>query len=155
MRRIIRSLTLSGYAVGMKPPWLLLLIGLAGCAAPGPDFAHAPAARVTVAGSVFDIRVHGRKAQAIRVNRQYAPRLGPIGARAAWAMNAVTGCDVNKLRGDAAVLIGTLRCAGDAPTVPNPARPTGELDCYGIDSFESAATGELITNYTCDWVPDS
>lgn len=139
----------------MKALCLLFLIGLAGCAAPGPDYAHLPASRVIVEGSEFDIRASGRKAQAIRVNRQYAPRLGPIGARAAWAMQAVTGCDVIKLKGDAAVLIGTLRCVGDRSTPSYITRPSGELDCYGIDSFESAATGELITNYTCDWVPDS
>jgi hypothetical protein len=124
-----------------------------GCAAPGSELEDRPATRVMVMGSVFDVRVKDRTAQAIRVNRQYAPRLGPIGARAAFAMQHVSGCTVTKLKGDAALLIGTLRCGHGDPVPPLYRTRHGTLECYGIDSFESPATGELITNYDCDWLP--
>ena len=107
---------------------------------------------VTVAESVFHVRVMDRKAQAIRVNTQFAPRLGPIGARAAVAIEAVSGCKVTKIDGDAAVIIGTLKCNGAQPASPPFPRTGGSLECYGIDSYESPATGELITNYDCDWL---
>ena len=135
-------------------PFCACLLTLAACTAPGSDFEGVPATRVSVKESVFDIRVQGRRAQAIRVNTQYAPRLGPLGARAAYAMQVVSGCTVTRLRGDAAVLIGTLHCAGDAPGAAPQGFPRGTLACYGVDSFESAATGEQISDYDCDWLPD-
>lgn len=119
---------------------------------PGLEFAQVKPTRVSVDGSVFDVRVVARQAQAIRVNRQYAPRLGPIGARAVLAMQQVSGCDVVRLKGDAALLVGRLRCANDKVPIPASRTVRGSLDCYAIESFVSAATGELITHYDCDIV---
>ncbi len=129
----------------------LLILG--SCNAPGPDFSGLPATRVTVETSIFDIRVRDRMAQAIRVNAQYAPRLGPIGTRAAYAMQIVTGCTVTKLTGDAAVLLGRLHCAEDAPEAAPQGFPRGQLDCYGVDGYQSTTTGELVVAYDCDWRP--
>jgi hypothetical protein len=131
---------------------LVCLLYLAGCAsAPGPDFAQVPATRVVVESSEFDIRVAGRTAQAIRVNAQYAPRVGPLGLRAAFAMEQVSGCAVRSLQGDAAVLIGRLQCDADGVTGPGSAPQGGSLDCYGSDSYVSAATDELVVLFDCDW----
>lgn len=128
---------------------------LTGCNTPSPAFAGEPATRVTIDGSVFDIRVKDRKAEAIRLNPQYAPRLGPIGARAAIAMEHISGCEVTKVTGDAAVVFGKLRCGKDPVRPPYAGLPGGTLDCYGIDSYKSPATGELVTSYDCDWRPAS
>lgn len=88
----------------------LTLAGPAGCVAPSPMFRAQPATRVTVDGSVFDVRVRGALAEALRVNREYAPHLGPLRDRAARAMAAVSGCAVTGVLGDAALMTGILDC---------------------------------------------
>ncbi len=73
-----------------RPAWVFLVV-LAGCAGASPLFRSLPPSRVAVQGSLFDVRVRGDLAEAVRVNPQYAPRLGPIGPRAAVAMQQVSG----------------------------------------------------------------
>ncbi|WP_082181853.1 hypothetical protein [Aestuariivita boseongensis] len=90
----------------------LLCLLLAACNTPGPGFRGVAAQRVTVDGSTFDVRVRGKLAEAIRINPQYAPRLGPIEGRAAKAMAQVSGCKVKKVSGDQAQLLGQLDCGG-------------------------------------------
>lgn len=95
----------------MKPlPALLLICVLAGCDTPSPHFRGIEPVRVEVEGSVFAVRVKGRLAEAVRVNTQYAPRMGPIAGRAAEAMRQVSGCDVYEVRGDQALILGVLEC---------------------------------------------
>lgn len=96
---------------------LLALSGLAACNTPGPHFRDVPPTRVTVEGSVFDVRVKGDLAEAMRVNTEYAPRFGPIRQRAAFAMAQVSGCRVVDVLGDQALATGQLSCkgAGAAP----------------------------------------
>jgi hypothetical protein len=65
---------------------------------------------VTVDGSTFAVRVKGELAEAVRTNMQYAPRMGPIGDRAARAMAQVSGCTVREVRGDQALILGILDC---------------------------------------------
>mgnify|MGYP003142270538 CR=1 FL=1 len=61
---------------------IAVVIGLAACTVPSRDFRGIPAQRITVEGSVFDVRIRGERAEAVRVNTQYAPRFGPIRGRA-------------------------------------------------------------------------
>ncbi|SEP14974.1 hypothetical protein SAMN04490248_12940 [Salinihabitans flavidus] len=86
------------------------LVFLAACNTPSPHFRGAEVTRITVQGSTFDVRRRGRLAEAIRVNPQYAPRLGAVARRAETAIEQVTGCPVRELRGDAAVVLGILKC---------------------------------------------
>ncbi|MFU8882117.1 MAG: hypothetical protein ACNA7Q_07100 [Rhodobacterales bacterium] len=88
----------------------LLMLNLPGCDGPTPHFMGIEPARVEVEGSVFAVRVKGRLAEAVRINPQYAPRMGPIGGRAAIAMEQVSGCKVREIRGDQAVILGILEC---------------------------------------------
>ncbi|WP_170775274.1 hypothetical protein [Ruegeria lacuscaerulensis] len=88
----------------------LSLLVLAACSAGTPHFRDVPATRVAVNGSVFDVRVRGELAEAVRINMQYAPRLGPIRDRAALAMAQVSGCPILDVLGDAAVTVGVLGC---------------------------------------------
>ena len=76
---------------------IAVVIGLAACTAPSRDFRGLPAQRITVEGSVFDVRVRGERAEAVRVNTQYAPRFGPIRARAGRAMAQASGCEVKEV----------------------------------------------------------
>ncbi|MFG6566147.1 hypothetical protein [Sulfitobacter sp. 1A13679] len=89
---------------------IAVLFSLAACTAPSREFRGLPAQRITVEGSVFDVRVRGERAEAVRVNTQYAPRFGPIRARAGRAMALVTGCEVKEVLGDQALALGVLDC---------------------------------------------
>lgn len=89
---------------------LLAFLFLAACGGGSPHFHGLPATRVEVNGSVFDVRVKDALAEAVRVNPQYAPRLGPIRDRAALAMAQVSGCPLLDVLGDAAVTVGVLAC---------------------------------------------
>jgi hypothetical protein len=83
---------------------------LAACNTPGPAFRGIQPIRITVQGSTFDVRVNADRAEAIRVNMEYAPRFGPIRQRAAVAMQKVSGCRVTRVGGDQAQAIGKLSC---------------------------------------------
>ncbi|WP_299876361.1 hypothetical protein [uncultured Sulfitobacter sp.] len=50
------------------------------------------------------------RAEAIRINPEYAPRFGPIRTRAAAAMAQVSGCEVKAVGGDQALAVGILDC---------------------------------------------
>ncbi len=88
---------------------------VAGCNTPAPPFQGIAPTRVEVDGSIFDIRVRGEFAEAIRINRQYAPRLGPIRTRAAIAIAQVSGCRVKGVLGDQALMTANLDCARGPP----------------------------------------
>jgi len=87
-----------------------VVFGLTACTAPSRNFRGLPAQRVTVDGSVFDVRVKGERAETVRVNTQYAPRFGPIRDRAGRAMAQVSGCEVKEVLGDQALALGVLDC---------------------------------------------
>lgn len=132
----------------MRCALLFLILGLAACDTPHPDFAGAAVARVTVEGSRFDVRIMGRRAEAIRLNAQYAPRLGLVGPRAILAIEKVSACKVARVRGDAAVLFADLDCGSGAPAAPR-ARLV-EYQCDVIDDYISPATGEWVASLDCD-----
>jgi hypothetical protein len=91
--------------------WIMpLLLLLPACDGGSPHFMGTPPTRVEVEGSVFAVRVKGDLAEAVRINPQYAPRMGPIGGRAARAMEQVSGCTVREIRGDQALILGLLTC---------------------------------------------
>ncbi len=104
---------------------LALCVGLAACGDPAPEFAGVAPVRVTVAGSTFDIRVRKRRAEAIRRNVQWAPRLEAVGVPAVMAIEKVSGCRVRRLSGDAARMEARLDCGRGPPPVP----PVRELHC--------------------------
>lgn len=88
----------------------VLFVLLTGCADPHPHFREASLTRVTVEGSVFEVRLRGNLAEALRISPEYAPRLGPLRHRAARAMEIVSGCQVEGVLGDQALMIGILNC---------------------------------------------
>ena len=114
---------------------------LAACALPPPEFRGVAPVRVMAGQSVFDVRVASRRAQAVRLTPEWAPRPDAVAPRALAAMQAVSGCRVVRLSGDAAVSEGALDCgAGPPPRPPVPVyldcdfHALGEdhaaLDCY-------------------------
>jgi hypothetical protein len=102
---------------------LVCLVLLAACNAPSPHFTDVPPKRLVVDGSTFDVRVKRPLAEAVRVNPEYAPRFGPIRARAAFAMARVSGCKVVEVTGDQALALGKLECP-DGPPMPVFVGPT-------------------------------
>lgn len=135
--------------MGMRIRSALLVVLLSACNTPGTHFRGVPATRVTVEGSVFDVRVRGALAEAVRINPQYAPRLGPIRARAAFAMEKVSGCGVIELRGDQSLQTGLLRCK-DRPAVW--VVPVGQVSysCLDIDQWVDERAGVVYTEFDCD-----
>lgn len=94
----------------LRATLLFLAALLAGCNTPSPHFDGRPALRVMAGGHLWEVRRKGRLAEAIRVDRTYAPRVGPLGGSAEAAIRMATGCDVARLRGDAAMMVARLKC---------------------------------------------
>ena len=107
--------------------WLLIFgLGvLTACNAPSPAFQDTPATRIHIGHSVFDVRVKGTRAQAIRINRENAPRLAAVAPRGVAAIERVSGCRVSKLDGDAALMNAWLDCGGKLAPLPH----THEFEC--------------------------
>jgi len=125
----------------MKPLLAILVLMLAGCNSPSTSFRGVPAARIAVDGSVFDVRVRGTLAEAIRINPQYAPRFGPIRARAGLAMELVSGCPVTRVLGDQAQATGKLAC-------PKPPRRTAREICRPLGQV-TGRDGQRYPAYDC------
>lgn len=129
---------------------ILSFLMLAACSAGTPHFRDVQATRIAVNGSVFDVRVRGDLAEAVRVNSQYAPRLGPIRERAAMAMAQVSGCPILDVLGDAAVTVGVLGCDRamgkrlllTAVSVPN-------YECIDTGLFHDLGDGDGYQVFEC------
>lgn len=122
---------------------------LGGCDRAGPHFRDVAPTRVTVEGSTFDVRVKPRLAEAIRINSEYAPRLGPIEHRAALAMSAVSGCKVVQVLGDAAQVTGVLDCGRGRP----PLYLGGAFECLAVDQYSSEGLNSIFTEFDCQLIP--
>lgn len=95
----------------MRYLFFCLALPVCACDTPSWHFRGQEVARVTVEGSTFDVRLRGNLAEAIRINPEYAPRLGQLRGRAAQAMAEVSGCRVDKVLGDQSVMTGLLDCS--------------------------------------------
>lgn len=124
----------------------ILVVLLAACGGPSGHFRDAEVTRIAVEGSTFDVRVRGNLAESIRINSQYAPRLGPIRERAATAMAQVSGCQVTGVLGDQVVQIGQLSC-GDA-VVPD-WRTSPQYECLEVPSGVKRTDGEEYLDFDC------
>lgn len=102
----------------MRVSVLILCVMLAACNTPGPGFRGIAPVRVTVGQSRFDVRVDGRRAQAIRVNPEWTLRFASVAPRGAAAIAEVSGCRVKRIRGDQAVMLADLDCGPDAALLP-------------------------------------
>ncbi len=128
---------------------VVLVLVLAACNTPSPHFRGAVVTRVVVDGSVFDVRVRGNLAEAVRVNHQYAPRFGPIRGRAGFAMAQVSGCKVSKVAGDQALATGVLACGGRAPGWIVPTGITS-FSCLEVSQWVNEGPGRDYAAFECD-----
>ena len=123
---------------------ILSFVLLAGCVNESRHFRGVGPLAVVVDGSSFDVRVRGNLAEAVRLNTQYAPRLGPMRARAGFAMAQVSGCRVTGLLGDQAVMTGVLDCSTvtQLPVVP-------EYSCVDVVLWLQDRAHAGGAEYTC------
>lgn len=129
----------------------LAFLVLAACSAGTSHFRDIPATRVAINGSVFDVRLRGDLAEAVRVNAQYAPRLGPVRDRAALAMAQVSGCPILDVLGDAAVTIGVLGCdraAGKRLLMTAVSTPNYECIDFGVYDYSGSDHGYQVFECT-------
>ena len=94
----------------MRKAVVILMIGLAGCDMPSPAFRGVPAQQVSVGQSTFAVRVVDNRAEAIRLNAEYASRPSAVAPRAVIAIEQVSGCTVKRLTGDQAQFFARLKC---------------------------------------------
>ena len=89
-------------------------------------------------------------AEAVRLNPQYAPRLGPIGDRAAFAMAQVSGCRVTGVLGDQVVITGVLDCGGTGDR--RVWLPVGyaNYSCIEVSRWENEGPGPKYLEFDCD-----
>ncbi|MFY0680786.1 MAG: hypothetical protein JXR13_09465 [Thalassovita sp.] len=113
---------------------------------PSPEFSGLAPTRIEVEGSLFDVRVKDAKAEAIRLNPEYAPRLGKIGLRAGVAIEAVSGCTVTRIDGDAAMVRAKMRCGSGRDRSVVPDQLTYDCD---IDDGTRDRSGGNYTDMTC------
>ncbi|GAW35193.1 hypothetical protein RA2_02253 [Roseovarius sp. A-2] len=114
----------------MRWPFVVLCLLLAACNAPGPGFHGVVPVRVAVGQSMFDVRIDGLWAQAIRLTPEWAPRPAAVIPRAVAAMEGVSGCRVARLGGDQAVMVAQLDCGAGAPP-PAPPSFTCQVEKLG------------------------
>jgi len=91
----------------------LVLALLAACSSPHPAFMSTQEQVVEVQGSTFKVRIKGDKAEAIRTNFEFVPKIGDIFPKAAKAMEIASGCTVvpNSMKGDPALMVAKLDCS--------------------------------------------
>lgn len=116
-------LTVLRHKRGVKNWSVITVLALAGCDTPSPAFKGVPAQRVTIGQSTFDVRIKESRAEALRLNSEWAPRLKAVAPRATIAIEKVSGCAVKRLYGDQAMVRADLACNGrpaPAPQQPVP-----------------------------------
>lgn len=138
-----RLFTLIGQTGGMRRLVLLSsLVILVACGTPDLAFRDVAPVRVHLGGSIFDIRVKGRRAEVIRRNPQWAPRADSVVAEAGLAVERVSGCRVAQMRGDQARMEAALDCGAGAPPAP-PRWPDLDCEIDLYDLYEDSASGGL------------
>lgn len=102
----------------LKPIICAAVVLVAACDTPGRGFGGLPAARVAAGGHVFDVRVRGDTAEAIRLDAAAFPSYGEVAHAAALAIRRATGCRADSLTGDPSVVRATLDCPVSAGASP-------------------------------------
>ncbi|HEY9040210.1 MAG TPA: hypothetical protein VIN05_14855 [Roseovarius sp.] len=112
------------------------------CDTPGPGFRGTEPTRITVGGATFDVRVVGTRAEAIRLNSQWAPNLDAVAPQGVAAIERASGCRVRQLEGDAALMTARLDCG--QPLAPLPRGNTYDCDVYRVVDGLGELTCEAV-----------
>lgn len=122
------------------------LLFLSSCGMPGPRHLGAAPVRLEEGGMRFDIRVRNSRAEAIRTNAMWLPRMNDVARNGGLAIERATGCKVAWLRGDPAVLLAGLDCGNGRPV---PRKPRGRSICTGTVSAPYR-DGASDVSFSCD-----
>ena len=113
----------------MRWTWIFaVILGLAGCDTPPPEYRGIAGQRITVGQSTFDVRHDGSKALALRVNTEWAPRPEAVMPRARIAIEKSTGCRVKRMDGDQVLIEAALDCGGGGTHTAEPGTLDYECD---------------------------
>ena len=93
-------------------PALLAVAALAACASPSPQMMSGTKHTAEVDGSRFTIWQRGEAVEIYRTSPEMMPHLSEVMAKAAVAVERVTGCPVKdgSMAGDAALMKAVLDC---------------------------------------------
>ncbi|WP_371225535.1 hypothetical protein [Roseovarius sp. 2305UL8-3] len=108
------------------------ILMLGACEMTSPDYAGIKATRVTVLGSVFDVRRRGDRAQAVRMNPEGLSRYDAAMTRAVIAIEQVTECDVIRVAGDPSAAEARLDCGPGSRLARQPV----EYDCDAYEVYD-------------------
>ena len=128
----------------MRAIAVMAVFMLSACSIETRHFRGVEPVQLIVDDSVFDVRVRGNLAEAIRTNPQYAPRLGPLRAQSAFAMALVSGCAVTGVLGDQAVMTGVLDC-----TTRTRASISELYDCTAVAEWAQAQRTTEYSGNAC------
>jgi hypothetical protein len=123
-------------------PVVIAPLLLAACNTPGAGFRGVEPTRITAGGSTFDVRVVGVRAEALRLDTRWAPRLSSVAPQAVVAIERVSGCRVRRLAGDAALMTARLDCG--QPLAPLPRGKTYDCDVYPVWDGLAEMTCEAV-----------
>ncbi|WP_316290575.1 hypothetical protein [Aestuariicoccus sp. MJ-SS9] len=126
---------------------LFLLIALAACNTPGPQFFGIEPVARSAGGSDFLIRLKGNLAEVIRTSPEWSPKYNEVSRRAAMAVEAESGCQTGWIEGDASLMIMGLSCNGAAPP-DKPVRPVS-FTCYPYRAFSLSGDDPLDFALEC------
>ena len=116
-----------------------LMAWLAACNVAGPGFRGAPVHLVTSGPHRFALRQAGPEVEAIRLDPAWMPDPARVATHAALVVSRRTGCGVEWVRGDAALLRMGLDCPARLP--PTPPHPPPVVDCEVLDADPSDVGG--------------
>lgn len=126
--------------------FLLVFFLLVSCDSPSPAFRGADATRIEIDGSRFVVRWFGARAEVLRLNTDWSPRIGDIATRAERAVELVSGCQAERIYGDVAKLTALLDCS----QVPRPDHtaewrrmPRRFVDC------ETTGANDMVLRLEC------
>ncbi len=130
--------------------WIPLCFLLVGCNTPSPHFSGIKPTRVSVEGSLFDVRLRGNLAESIRVTPERDARFAVIGPKAGRAMERVSGCNVLEVLGDSALQLGVLACDRTAgERLLQAARASPDYDCHETESWSTGGGAAIYRDYDC------
>lgn len=92
----------------------LLSVLLAGCDSPSLRFTGIPAQRIDAGGMTFSVRIRDDTAEAMRISQAWLPRERDVFRNATIAIEQASGCAVDRVDGDQAIVRAGLDCP-DAP----------------------------------------
>lgn len=143
--------------INMKIWWSFVFLtalafGLGGCNSPSPGYHGQPVRSVLVDGTRFRVHLTQYKAQAIRVSPEWNPGRGEIVSKGAKAIMLASSCPIRSksLKGDEAMVLADLNCAGVPRRAPRAARLA--LDCDLASGWRKDGFGNEVAEIGCDLV---